>query len=132
LNDKYKYYWDIRNNNPNIYLRYLELRNDKQLEDFFKLYPKIIYVSDRFENCIFDISRIIYDAYVERYIKKKYISLPKQEYVILKKAHEWHLLDRQNNKIYRQKILSLLNEEKPYHLLQIIKRYSTGKKEFYV
>lgn len=125
LNDRYKYFWSVRNNNSNLYMRYLELRNDPLLDDFFRLYPRMKFISDKIENNLFEISRIIYDAYVNRYIHKKYISLPKQEYIILKKAHDWHILDRENNKIYRQKIYQLLNDEKPYHLLQIIKRYKT-------
>ena len=125
LNSDYKYYWSIRNNNPNLLIRYLELRNNdpEKLKLFFQLYPRFVYTSDNIENQIFDLSKIIYDAYIERYIKKKYISLPKQEYIILKKAHDWHNEDRHSHKIYRNKILSLLNQEKPFHLYQMLKRF---------
>lgn len=124
LNDHYKYLWSIRNNNPNLFLRYFEIRTDpKMLEDFFKLYPKFVTVADRFEYQIFEVSKHLHQAYVDRYIRKQYVSLPKQEYVILKKAHDWHNLDRNFNRIYRTKMLQLLNEEKPIHLYQIIKRH---------
>ena len=124
LNDYYKHLWSIRNNNPNLFLRYFEIRtNPKVLEDFFKLYPKFVTVADRFEYQIFEVSKHLHQAYVDRYIRKQYVSLPKQEYVILKKAHDWHNLDRNYNRIYRTKMLQLLNDEKPVHLYQIIKRH---------
>lgn len=124
LNDYYKHLWSIRNNNPNLFLRYFEIRtNPKMLEDFFKLYPKFVTVADRFEYQIFEVSKHLHQAYVDRYIRKQYVSLPKQEYVILKKAHDWHNIDRNYNRIYRTKMLQLLNEEKPVHLYQIIKRH---------
>lgn len=124
LNDYYKYLWSIRNNNPNLFLRYFEIRtNPKLLEDFFKLYPKFVTVADRFEYQIFEVSKHLHQAYVDRYIRKQYVSLPKQEYVILKKAHDWHNVDRNYNRIYRTKMLQLLNDEKPVHLYQIIKRH---------
>ena len=124
LNQQYKYYWSIRNNNPNLYLRYLEIRSDtKKLDDFFKLYPKFIQIADRIESHIFEISKYIHEAYLQRYIQKNYLSLPKQEYMILKKAHEWHNLDKTHNRIYRMKILQLLNEEEALYLYQMIRRH---------
>ena len=124
LNEEYKRLWSVRNNNPNLFLRYFEIRTDgKMLEDFFKLYPKFVTVADRFEYQIFEVSKHLHQAYVERYIRKQYVSLPKQEYVILKKAHDWHNKDRDYNRIYRTKMLHLLNDEKPIHLYQIIKRH---------
>ena len=123
LNGRYKYMWSIRNNNPNLYLRYLEIRSDNnKMEDFFKLYPKFISIADKIENKIFEISKYIHEAYIQRYIQKKYLSLPKQEYMILKKAHEWHNVDKNHNRIYRTKILQLLNEEQPIYIYQMIKR----------
>lgn len=124
LNEEYKRLWSIRNNNPNLFLRYFEIRTDeKMLDDFFKLYPKFVTVADRFEYQIFEVSKHLHQAYVDRYIRKQYVSLPKQEYVILKKAHDWHNKDRNYNRIYRTKMLNLLNDEKPIHLYQIIKRH---------
>jgi hypothetical protein len=124
IHSDYKKYWGIRNNNPNLFLRYFEIRQDpKMLEDFFKVYPKFIVIADKFELQIFEVSKYLHQAYVDRYIRKQYVSLPKQEYVLLKKAHDWHNLDRNFNRMYRHKMLSLLNEEKPIHLYQIVKRH---------
>lgn len=124
LNAQYKKYWSIRNNNPNLFLRYFEIRQDsKLLEDFFKVYPKFIVIADKFESQIFEVSKYLHQAYVDRYIRKQYLSLPKQEYVVLKKAHDWHNVDRNYNRMYRHKMLSLINEEKPIHLYQIVKRH---------
>ncbi len=124
IHPQYKHLWSVRNNNPNLFLRYFEIRQDsKLLEDFFKLYPKFIVIADKFETQIFEVSKYLHQAYVDRYIRKQYVSLPKQEYVVLKKAHDWHNIDRNYNRMYRHKMLNLVNEEKPIHLYQIVKRH---------
>ena len=128
LNKEYLSYWKLRNNNPNLYVRYLELRQSEDLEKFIQLYPKFVVISDRIENHIIEITKKIYDAYIDRFIKKKYISLPKYEYLILRKAHEWHVQNRTQNKIYRNKILNIINSENPLNLYQILfkKRRNIG------
>jgi len=126
MNEYYKQLWGVRNNNPNLFLRYFEIRKDKKkLETFFKLYPKFVSMADRFENEIIEVGKHLHHAYVERYIRKQYVSLPKQEYVILKKAHDWHNENRDCNRIYRMKVMALLEEENPIHLYHIIKKRIT-------
>lgn len=120
LNKEYVSYWKLRNNNPNLYIRYLELRQTEDLEKFIQLYPKFVVISDRIENHIIEITKKIYEAYIDRFIKKKYVSLPKYEYLILRKAHEWHVQNRTQNKIYRNKILTIINSENPLNLYQIL------------
>lgn len=124
IHSEYKKLWSVRNNNPNLFLRYFEIRQDpNMLETFFKVYPKFIVIADKFEAQIFEVSKYLHQAYVDRYIRKQYVSLPKQEYVVLKKAHDWHNQDRNFNRMYRHKMLHLINQEKPIHLYQIVKRH---------
>lgn len=121
----YKHYWEIRNNNPNLYLRYLEIRQDaRKREDFFRLYPRFIDIAEKIEEKIFQLSKHLCDAYIERYIRKRFLSLPKQEFFVLKKAHEWHNADKEHNRIYRDKIYTLLNEQPSNSLYQMVKRFA--------
>lgn len=122
---EYRRYWRIRNNVPNLQLRYLQLRlaPETELSQFFTLYPRFRPVADRIENDILEIARLIYHAYVNRFIRKQYVSIPREMYHILKMAHEWHISDRTNNKIYFHKIMTFVNEQEPGLLLGIIRKF---------
>lgn len=122
---EYRRYWRIRNNVPNLQLRYLQLRlgPEEELSQFFTLYPRFRMIADRIENDILDIARLIYHAYVNRFIRKQYVSIPRDMYHILKTAHEWHIQDRTHNKIYFHKIMSFVNEQEPGLLLGIIRKF---------
>lgn len=122
---EYRRYWKIRNNVPNLQLRYLQLRltSRDDLSQFFALYPKFRPTADSMENTILAVSRFIYDAYVNRFIRKQYVSIPREMYHILKMAHEWHTQDRTHNKIYFHKVISFVNEQDPVLLLTIIRKF---------
>lgn len=127
---QYRKYWKIRNNIPNLQLRYLQLRmqSDDDINQFFILYPKFRVMADRLENTLLEISRLIYNAYINRFIRKQYVSVPRDMYHILKTAHSWHLQDRTLNKIYFHKIMSFVNEQDPKLLLNIIKNFFKKEK----
>ncbi len=130
LNSEYKKWMNIRGNNPNLRFRYLEIRQSPEMvEKLYKLYPKYSEMFDDFEEILFKLARKIYTAYIERYIKNKYITLPKEEYLLLKKCHDWFLQDKLNNKIFTRKVLEFLNSEPPLHLYKMIKRYQAMQKE---
>jgi hypothetical protein len=135
LHADYYYYQNVRGNNPNIKFRYLEIRTvPDKLRVFYYLYPKYIDQFDEFENILFEICRIIYRSYINRYVKKKYVTLPKEEYNIMKKCHDWFHQDRKNNKIYTQKIMEFINEENAENLYKMIHRYlshSRNQKEIF-
>lgn len=128
---QYRKYWKVRNNVPNLQLRYLQIRltPEEEVADFFVLYPKFRIMADKMENGLLEITRTIYHAYVNRFIRKQYVSIPRDLYHILKIAHEWHLQDRTNNKIYFQKIASFVNEQDPRLLLTILRKLFKEKRE---
>lgn len=128
LHPKYIELYQIRGNNPNLRFRYLELRNDpEKLRLLYFLYPKQSELFDDYEDCLFNIARMIYKFYVTRYIKNKYITLPREEYGIMKKSHEWYLSNRQDNRIFTKKILEFMNDETPLNLYKMIRRYHIQK-----
>jgi hypothetical protein len=123
LNSQYSMYANIRGNNPNVCFRYLELRNDpEKVKLLYVLYPRHTLVFDEYESTLYDIARMIYHSYIQRYIKNQYITLPREEYLLLKKCHEWYLQDRRNNRIYTKKIMEIMANEPCINLYKMIRR----------
>jgi len=128
LNNEYHKFYQLRGNNPNLRFRYLELRNDEQkLKDLYNLYPKYAETFDHYEDILYKISRMIYHFYVNRYIKNQFITLPKEEFLVMKKCHNWYLLDRKENRIFTKKIMEFLNEEPALNLYKMIRRYTLNQ-----
>jgi hypothetical protein len=129
LNSQYNSYYTIRANNPNLRFRFLELRNDNDtLRLLYQLYPKYSDIFDQYEDAIRQISRVLHQYYINRYIKNQYITLPREEYNVVKKVHQWHLLDKKKNMVFSQNVLDVLNKETPLSLYKMIKRYLFQKK----
>ena len=125
LHTDYVKYYSVRGTNPNLRFRYLELRNQPdQVQLLYVLYPKYTMLFDEYEGTLFEIAKVIYQFYVNRYIKNQYITLPREEYVVLKKCHEWYLQDRKNNRIFTQKVLEILANETPLNLYKMIRRFN--------
>ena len=115
---------EIRGNHPNLRFRYLEVRqNAHQLKLLYFLYPRYTEIFDSYEEILVHISRLLYQFYVNRYIKNRFITLPREEYRILKKCHEYYLQNKQIHRIYSKKILEIMNEEPALHLYKMIRRF---------
>lgn len=128
INSDYDLYQKTRGNEQSIKFRYLQLRMDyEKSKILYYLYPDDRKFFKEYENIIYDIARMLYRAYVQRYIKKNYIAVPKQEFQVMKECHGWHVQDRQNNKITLDKIINVLNEQSPSNLNQMIRRYKSEK-----
>lgn len=122
INSKYKELVKVRGNNHNLRFRYLEIRNDKiMVEKLYMLYPKFSSIFDEYEKLIHKISKKIYRVYIDRYIHNKYITLPKEEYIILRKCNEWFLKHKEY-RISPQDVMDILNKENPYYLYKMIQR----------
>ena len=122
MNSKYKELVKVRGNNHNLRFRYLEIRNDKVLsEKLYMLYPKFTSIFDEYEKLIHKFARKIYYVYIDRYIHQKYITLPKEEYIILRKCNEWFLKNK-DKRLNVEEILNIINKENPYYLYKMIQR----------
>ena len=112
-----------RGNEPSIKFRYLQVRmNRKQTAMLYYLYPDMEPVFNDYENAIFDISKGIYRSYVNRFIKKNYVTVPVQEFSVIRECHSWHLEDREANRINQNKIIDILNKQSPTSINQMIRR----------
>ena len=122
MNSRYKDLIRIRGNNHNLRFRYLEIRKEAdKVEKFFMLYPKLVQIFEDYEKTINFIVKKITKTYVDRYIQNKYITLPKEEFIILRKCHE--LCKMKNEKYITQKVVrDLIDNESPVHLYKMINR----------
>jgi hypothetical protein len=128
FNQDYWKFYELRGNNPNLRFRFLELRNDpEKLKLLYYLYPKSADIFDQYEDTLHKISRMIYHFYVNRYIKNQFITLPKEEFLIMKKCHDWYLLDRQNNRIFSKKVMEFMMEDPPLNLYKMIRRFNLNQ-----
>jgi hypothetical protein len=128
LKSEYKRLALIRGNNPNIRFRYLEIRLDPYLrKDFLDMYPLSQDLFLEYENILYQIAKLIRVYYIQRYIKNKYVTLPKEEYILMKKCHEWYLSNREDNRINVSKVLEILNQEDVLSIYKMIRRYQMNQ-----
>ena len=123
-NNEYYELFKVRGNEPSVKFRYLQVRNDKRLVDqLYYLYPKYADAFDNYENTLYECAKQINKNYIDRFIKKKYVTVPKEEFNIMKGCHDWHLMDREKNRISLRKVIDTMNEQSPSNLNRIIRRY---------
>ena len=128
FHQSYQDLFKARGNEPSIKFRYLQVRMQKRtMNMLYHLYPDKIEVFDEYENTLFDIARSIYRSYVQRFIKKRYVTVPKEEFSVIRECHSWHLSDRQNNRISIDTVINFMNKQSPTSLNHMIRRYKLEK-----
>jgi len=117
-----------RGNEPSIKYRYLQVRMDNRLVDtLYYLYPKMICKFEEYEEVIYSIAQSIYKSYVERFIKKKWVTVPIEEYKVVCKCHAFHEQDRKKNRVSIRKVIEILNLQPPTVLNKMIRRFQNEK-----
>lgn len=124
LHHKYASMARIRGVNPNPRLRYLELRNDPSRATVYRdeIMPEMQSLFEQYEHILNNISSMIFNSYIARFIKNQYVTLPKDEYIVMKKCHDWFVNDRLNNRINLKKVREILENEPPLSLYKMIRR----------
>ena len=124
LSDRYKDWMEVRGNNPNLRFRYLELRTQPdKLEKLYYLYPIYSQMFDDIDEILNKISRDICKKYIYRYIKKRYITVPNEEYNVMKQCHRWYLENKENNKIFSKKVLYFIDNLPTAIKIKLINNY---------
>jgi hypothetical protein len=129
VSQAYKDRCDLRNNEPNIIYRYIELLKNNQLdlmEKFKNMYPEVNF-SGYVEKRLFLMSKYIHSSYIARYIKKEYVLLPKIYFHIMKKCHQDFLETR--GKTTLEKIQQMIMEQEPKVILSLIRNFSVREQE---
>lgn len=128
MNNEYQELFFARGNEPSIKFRYLQVRMNQRMHTMLcKLYPNMLTVFDEIENNIYSIAKNIYQSYVQRFIKKRFVTVPVEEFAVIKECHKWHELDRVQNRISINKIIEVLNAQRPTNINRMIKRYTNEK-----
>jgi len=130
VQDSYRELFLVRGNEPSIKFRYLQLRQDKKMVDLlFYLYPNMKPVFADYENTLRDIAKYIYNAYIDRFMKKNFVTVSRDKFEVVKECHSFYLLDRQRNHITFNHVLFILNKQSPTNLNRLIYNYNveTGK-----
>jgi hypothetical protein len=127
----HKDYQDLfraRGNEPSIKFRYLQVRMNKEFTNMlYYLYPKMGNTFDEYENHLYEIAQSIYKAYVQRFIKGNYVTVPKEEFQVVKECHSWHQEDRKTNRISLEKVIRVMNKQTPTCLNRMIRHFTTEK-----
>jgi len=112
----------IRDNCPNLLLRYLQVRTDpKKKEDFLDLYPEGRDYFESYEKHLHQIVQKIHSSYVSKYIRHTNVLLPRHEYQILKECHDHYHKDRFRNKIYPETVKHIVDTMEPRFLFRILR-----------
>jgi hypothetical protein len=130
IHKEYDQFFKVRGNEPSIKFRYLEIRMNRKLtEMLFFLYPHMNFVFDEIENTIYAICKNIYNAYVQRFIKKRFVTVPTEEFSVIRECHSWHEEDRGKNKINLEKIITVFNKQNPSSINRMIRRFKLEKEQ---
>lgn len=124
LSQEYQDFFRVRANEPSVKYRYLQVRMNRRLTNgLYTLYPEHVKEFDDYENTIYKIAQNIHRAYIARYINKRYITVPTQEYKVIRACHAWHCADRENNRISEDKVIDELNKQSATDLNHMIRRF---------
>ena len=122
LNSDYDYFFTVRGNEPSIKFRYLKVRlNEEYCKALRMMYPNMVGAFNSYENYIRLIAKDIFEAYVERFMKKKFASVSPDEYVIVKACHGWHLTDRKKNIVTLKRVFDEINNSPPTLINKMIR-----------
>lgn len=122
INRSYLELYNARGNEPSIKYRYLQVRMQKQMVNMlYHLYPEMIKTFELYENTIYTIAKNIYNSYVQRFIKKKWVTVAGEEFNVIRTCHSWHEQDRKINRITLEKVIEILNEQSPTNINKMIR-----------
>jgi hypothetical protein len=130
MRDDYLELFNARGNEPSIKFRYLQVRmNRRQREMLYYLYPNMINDMEEYENIIYEIAKSIYQAYVNRFIKKEHVTVSREKFSVVRECHEWHQFDRSTNRVTLNKVIDILNNQCPTNINKMIRQFRTESEE---
>jgi hypothetical protein len=128
MHKEYQNLFKARGNEPSIKFRYLQIRMNRHTSDIlYHLYPELRLVFEETENSIYEIAKNIYTAYVQRFIKKRFVTVPAEEFAVIRECHKWHEENRIVNRISVDKVINVLNQQSPTNINRMIRRFRTEK-----
>ena len=102
LCSKYQNYLRIRNNEPDLSFRFLQLWRDQtsvMYQSFIELYPDYKQKVNNYTSYSFKVAKYLHNMYFQKFIKKEKIVCQKEEWSILRNVHEWFWAERTTRKV---------------------------------
>jgi len=102
VNTKYQYYSRIRDNEPDLNFRFLQLWRDKTsllYQKFMELYPQFDNKTELYTNYSFKIAKYLHNMYFKKFVKKEKVICQKEEWSILQNVHTWFWAERTTRKV---------------------------------
>ena len=122
-NPDYYDWYNVRGNESSVKFRYLQVRTNPILSTKLKiLYPSYCAYFDEVEGRINSITKHIHNAYINRFICKKYTVVDSDEYKVVKECHGWHIADRKFNIVTIEKVMNSVNSMPPSTLNRLVKQ----------
>lgn len=126
-NSKYLKLFNLRDNEPNIVVRYLELRNEPDsARKFKKLYPEHRVKFTNCETLLNRLSTYLWNTYKERYMMKNYLYLRPQYHYIIKQCNLDYLQTRERTNVLVVK--NMIDKQSPTTIYKLLKLYSEDSK----
>jgi hypothetical protein len=123
-------FYKLRNNEPSVNFRYLQIRkNPEEKKMYTLLYEERKEVFDKYEQLILQIAKYIHSSYMRRFIKKQYVRVDPDYYRVMMQCHTWHQLDMKNNIVTFDRVIQQMNEQFPVQLNRMIKKMKQFNKE---
>jgi hypothetical protein len=115
----YTFLHELRGNQSNLELRYIELYNEPdRLKTFVQLYPEFNHRFSNIEEKLNTLVKTIHNAYISRFISKKLTFLPQPQFFFLMKVHNNYC--NTNIKTTHSRVRQLLFEEPAIHIYRMI------------
>jgi len=129
IKEEYNSFFNARGNESSIKFRYLQVRatNPDHFDKLYILYPHMSATFQEIEKIISEIGSEIYNSYVNRFIRKKFVTLPTEDYTVMRECHRWHEADRTSNRVSEEKIMEILNKQSPTSINKMIRRWKVVK-----
>ena len=127
---KYREMLTVRGNEPSLRFRYLQLRLDcEKVNQLYSLFPEMSETFDNCEDSLYDLAKYIHTAYMDRFIRRRYVTLEREFFSIVRLCHEWHKQDRQRNKVDLDKVIEVINTRYDHVLNKMIKMFNNMTEE---
>jgi hypothetical protein len=128
VNSEYQAMFDVRGNEPSRKFRYLQVRMDRKLNNALRrLYPDSIPVFEEYEDYIYEVAQSVHASYVKRFIRKQFVTVPHEEFAVIKACHAFYESDRKTNKVTINKVIDILNSQEPSKVNHMIRRVIADK-----
>lgn len=127
-NKTYLQWLRIRGNEASIKFRYIQLRSIPEKRDLLiQLYPEFKETFFNMEVTIREICNHVLEAYINRYIRKQYVVLPVEQFIVLSEVHKWYLQDKDNHRVNIMIVMETFNKQNAPTINRMIKKFIFDK-----